>query len=245
MESSPKKFSLTPTPISAETTNAGSSKSLLSFLVVAEIITLAVACYFGYQYYQPKNETVAQIQPAASETPQPTTSPAATPASTDIKWVSANYGGAFSYEYPYGWNVAELWPTSQNQGATIAIDPKPINNAPRGGPLATFTITVINGLQNPDEEFNNRKASFNSDVYSDITTEVLSGDLGPIYYFKGKMKGEMANGQPVESYYLTFNPFNGGPQNQQIVIAEMVFKDDPQLSSMLRHIVLSIKKQNH
>ena len=49
-------------------------------------------------------------------------------------------------------------------------------------------------------------------------------------------------GEPVENYFLTFETNKDDPANQQVIIASMLFKKDPQLSEMLRHVVLSIKK---
>lgn len=160
----------------------------------------------------------------------------------NINWKIANFG-MFSYEYPAGWHVGELWQENYAEnGIMIAIDPNPISTAPRGGPIATFEITILNGNKNPDEILAQKKAEFNQDNYSDITQETITSSIGEIYYYKGKMKGEMFQGESVESYFFTFNQNPNDLLNQQVVVANMSLKNDQELSNMLRHIVLSFKK---
>lgn len=192
-----------------------------------------------------------QIEKGQTTNRQSTTSPdlaslstsprATTNLSTD--WKSTKFGGVFSYDYPTGWNVAELWQENYSEnGILIAIDPNPISTAPRGGPLATFEITVLNGNKNPDEILAKKMENFNQTNYSDITQETISSDIGKVYHYKGKIAGEMMKGEPMESYFFTFNQDPNDPLNQQVVVATLPLKDDPQLSAMLKHIVLSIKR---
>ena len=122
------------------------------------------------------------------------------------------------------------------------MDPNPISTAPRGGPLATFEIRVINGMPNPDEIFQEERSKVNENNYYDITSETLTSDLGTIYHYKGKIAGEMLKGESIEQYFLTFKKSENDPHNQQIIVASLMLQDDVELSAMLRHIVLSFKQ---
>jgi len=165
------------------------------------------------------------------------------PTSKIEEYKTAKYG-RFSYEYPVGWHVAELWQDTSREGIIIAMDPNPISTAPRGGPLATFEIRLINGQPNPNEIFSEEMSKFNQENYTDITKETIKSDLGPIYHYRGKINGEMLGGEPMESYYLTFETNKNDPSNQQVIIATMALKSDSKLSEMFRHVILSIKKLN-
>lgn len=217
------------------------AKKLL--LVILGTAVLAGSTLLGIQIGQSKK---IDTQPVADSTPT-TISADPTPSPTDIDnnlntssdWRTAKFGGLFSYEYPAGWHVAELW---QENRIVIAIDPEPINTAPRGGPLSTFEITVINGQPNPDEILADHISRFNSTNYSNITQEKISAPIGDIYHFKGNVVGEMYNGEPVENYYFTFKGNPNDRYNQQVIIATLTFNDDPQLSETLRHIVTSFKQ---
>lgn len=213
---------------------ASHKKSFSWIFVVLFLIASGLAGWLYYQNLQLK-KTVSTSSPAPSASPQITPNPSS--------WKTAKHGGLFSYEYPSGWHVAELWQDNYAQnGVVLAIDPNPINTAPRGGPIATFTITLLNGNKNPDEILQQRMADFNSENYSDINQETINANVGAVYYYKGKMAGPMLEGEPVESYFFTFHKNPNDLINQQVVIATMALKKDPQLSEMLRHIVLSFKE---
>lgn len=219
-----------------------SSKNWLKILlfILLGLIVVAGSVFAGIQIGK-RQTTSQQSTTTSNSTSLPTNSGAPTNLSTD--WKTAKFGGLFSYDYPMGWNVAELWQENYSEnGIMIAIDPSPISTAPRGGPLATFEITVLNGNKNPDEILAKKISNFNQDNYSDITQEAISADIGKIYHYKGKIAGEMLKGEPVESYFFTFNQNPNDPLNQQVVVATLALKDDPQLSAILKHIVLSFKK---
>lgn len=206
---------------------------------------LALAVFVGIQIG--KNQSSIE-QPAVTQSSislAPTVTPInPVPAiSQSSGWKTAKFGSLFSYEYPASWNVAELWQDNYAElGTLIAIDPNPINTAPRGGPIAALQMTILNGNKNPDDILAKKIAGFNQDSYSDITQEIINADFGKIYHFKGKISGEMLKGQPVEKYFFTFNQNPSDPINQQVVTASLELNDDPKLSAMLRHIVMSIKK---
>jgi hypothetical protein len=161
-------------------------------------------------------------------------------------WKTAKYGGIFSYEYPTNWHVAELWDTypstNDSHTTTIVIDPNPISTAPRGGPPGSFLISVISGSNNPDKILTEQINTFNEENYSDITKETLTTDIGTIYHYYGKIKGEMMQGALVEKYYFTFNQNPKDLINQQVIIASLELANNPEYSTMLKHIVLSFKK---
>ena len=204
-----------------------------SFTWIWVILFLVSSGIAGWLYYQkPTTSPVVTVSPQPSPIKNQATS-----------WATAKYASLFSYEYPAGWHVAELWQDNYAEnGILIAIDPKPISTAPRGGPLATFEITILNGNQNPDEILQKRMADFNSQNYYDITQETIKAEIGTINYFKGKISGEMYQGASIEKYFFTFHKNPNDLINQQVLIATLAFNDTPQLSEMLRHIVLSFKE---
>ena len=209
---------------------------ILLFLLLSSLV---ITGYFVYQNYQLKKQILSQEQSITSPEPEPTVIPEA----ETNEWETAKFGGLFSYDYPIGWHVGEIWSDSQQYHEIfILMDQKPISTAPRGGPRATFELSVVNGLPNPDEVFEEKKAEFSEDNYTDITTEIINSDIGQIFYYRGKVAGEMFKGEIVERYYLTFRKSETDPLNQQIIIGTIYFQDDPKLSEMLRHIMLSIKQ---
>lgn len=222
-------------------------------LPIGLLLVIVFAGVSGYLFGQQRSvQTVSQeitavLPSPTSQAPVAVASSSPELAGADMaadvpnQWRMANHGQLFSYEYPASWHVAELWPDGdiQTQGITIALDPSPINTAPRGGPIATFKINVLSGQQNPEQVFAQKKAQFNSENYTDIQSEVLQSELGPIYYFKGKMIGPMYEGEQVENYFFTFNQKD--PLNQQIIVATMELNKDPKMSELLRHVVLSFK----
>lgn len=238
-------FSHIPTPVQPST-------KWIKIMLVAFIglIIVVGSVFFGFQIgkNQITHQQLISLQPTIIPTKtvvNPTTflnesNPTSNP---NTSWKTAKFGGLFSYEYPIGWHVGELWQENYSEnGVLIAIDPNPISTAPRGGPLATFEITILNGNNNPDEILAKKISNFNQTTYSDITQETISADIGKIYHYKGKIAGEMLKGEPMESYFFTFNQSASNPANQQIIIATLALKADSQLSAMLKHIVLSFRK---
>jgi len=224
----------------APSTNRNWLSILFTILFITLLTSTIFLFYQNLQLKQQPNKIVTEISTIPS--PQVSSSTSSLSDQTII-WKTARHGGLFSYEYPSGWHVAELWQDNYAQnGIMLAIDPNPISTAPRGGPLATFEITLLNGNQNPDEILQKRIDRFNLDNYSNITKEVINEGIGTVYYYKGKMVGPMLEGEPVESYFFTFHKNPNDLINQQVVIATLALKNDPELSKMLRHIVLSFKE---
>ncbi|RJQ38497.1 hypothetical protein C4559_01770 [Candidatus Microgenomates bacterium] len=235
-------LSQTPTPIPP---SSNWSKVLL--FTVLGLIIVSGSVFVGIQIgkNQMSNQQPIVTQPIITSPTQTVINPTTLPNGSNptTSWKTAKFGGLFSYEYPMGWNVGELWQENYAEnGIVIAIDPNPISTAPRGGPLATFEITILNGNKNPDEILAKKISNFNQTNYTDITQETIPADIGKIYHYKGKIAGEMLKGEPMESYFFTFNQNPNDPINQQIIIATLALKNDSQLSTMLKHIVLSFKK---
>lgn len=182
--------------------------------------------------------------PGGEKTPgglEPTLTPE--PLVGESFWKRAEFGGLFSYEYPEGWHVAELWLQDQAGSViTVAMDPKPISTAPRGGSLATLELAVRNGLPNPNEVLSQMIDVFRSEL-SDLEEEIIQSELGPITHIKGKYTMEMFKGEPVEKYFLTFETGLNDPINQQVITASLFPANDKTYSDMLERVVMSLKKR--
>ncbi|MFA6982132.1 MAG: hypothetical protein WC243_03870 [Patescibacteria group bacterium] len=226
-----------------EQQDTSSTKRKMGWIKYPLMILLLVAgTIIGFFIRDVLNPDKPLVCTSSQTTPSTNLSIATTSIDPSDMWKVAKFGGLFSYEYPAGWSVAELWQDDYSKnGVIIAIDRNPINTAPRGGPLATFTITILNGNFNPDEILAERLGEFNEENYTDITKETIKADIGEVVHYKGKVAGEMLKGESMESYYFTFNLHPNEPANQQVVVATLALQDDPQLSEMLRHIVLSFK----
>ncbi len=207
-------------------------------IIFLSLSIIAVAGSFCLGVWTGRNQVVVKAPSTAIVSPTAVQIPTVT---EKAQWKTAEFGDFF-YEYPVGWHVAEIWQAYTGEsGVSIVVDQKPVSTAPRGGPLGTFEIRVDYGNTNPDEILAKKLSDFNDQNYTDITKETINGNTGEIYHYKGKFAGEMMKGTPIESYLFTFDKKAGEPHNQKVIIAT-TFKDDIQLSSMLRHIVLSIKK---
>lgn len=231
------------TPIRTQTELLTEKSRITIIFIVLFFLLLGASSFLYYQYIQLKQQS-NNIVTEISTTPSPQVNPNSSLLSDQtITWKTDKHASLFSYEYPFGWHVAELWQENVAQnGIMLVIDPNPISTAPRGGPIGTFEITILNGNKNPDEILQQRIDGFNSGNYLDITNEVINADIGTVYYYKGKMVGPMFGGEPVESYFFTFHKNPNDLINQQVVIATLALKNDPKLSEMLRHIVLSFKE---
>lgn len=180
---------------------------------------------------------------SANETEAPTQTPSPTiEASASGQWKEVRYGGLFSYEYPDGWHVAELWGLNlPTNGIMLAIDPNPISTAPRGGPLAKIELVVTNGQQNPDEILDDERTRFSPDNYNNIVTETIPAEHGDVYFYTGEIAGVKLGGTVVERYVFMLHESADIPQNQQIITAT-TYPTTPEDSQRLRHIVESFRE---
>ncbi len=214
----------------------------IRFLVILAVISPLI--YSNYVLRNKIEEYTNQV-PAPSPTPITTTTPSLTVTippteSKPDQWQQAKYGGVFSYMYPTGWHVAEIWPQEAGGPIRLAMDPKPITTAPMGGPSSTFNINFYNGLSKPDTKLSELKAELKPEYFTDVKTETIESSNGPIFYHSGKMSGEYMNGTKVETYLFTVKKSNTDLQNVQVMQA-MLYGGDQKQSEMLRYIVLSFK----
>lgn len=228
-------------------------------LMVLLVLAVAAAGWFGYQYFtllatKPSAETpsaqaqLATINQIDSEnSAMPSTE--STGSTETAEWVRTK--SYLSYEYPKGWHVAELWPYDSGQAdgrltVSIVMGKKPINTAPGDGIQGEFTVNVTNGMTNPNAYFEQQRSNFNSENYTEITSETLQTSAGTIYYYRGKMIGPYMEGTTAESYYLNL-PASGGNNdtlNQSVVEGWALHPNQfsEEKSELLRHVMLSIEK---
>lgn len=232
----------------ASSTNQNIVK-LIRFLVIFAVISPVV--YSNY-LLRTKLEKYTSNQPGPQPTPTVTITSSPTPTSVPFtptvsltepkldQWQTAKHGGVFSYSYPSGWHVAELWPQMTGGPIRLAMDPNPITTAPMGGPSSTFNINFYNGLPKPDAKLADLKAELKPEYFSEIKTETIDSVNGPVFYHSGKMSGEYMNGTKVETYLFTVKRSASDPQNVQVMQGTLYGGDQKQ-SEMLRYIVLSFK----
>ena len=209
------------------------------------LVTFIISLIAGFQMGISFAKTGSIMLPLNSLSPSPTLLPTASPTiyNPNTFWKTAKFG-TLSYEYPSGWHVAEIWGVSDTENIiTIVIDPNPISTQPRGdGPWGIFTIDIANGLSEPISYLNKKINNYNETEYFDIQKETIKSDFGEVYYFKGKLAGDFMKGSSIENYIFTLNQNPDDPLNQQVITAQLFFRDDSALSEMLRHIALSFKE---
>lgn len=217
---------------------------LIRFLVI--LIVVSPLIYSNYILRNKLEKYTSQTPaPTPSVTQSPTLTSTITPTTAPIEsksdqWRQAKHGGVFSYMYPAGWHVAELWPQVLGGPIRLAMDPNPITTAPMGGPSSIFNINFYNGLPKPEEKLAELKAELKPEYFTEIKTETIDSVNGPIFYHSGKMSGEYMNGTKVEYYLFTVKRSASDPYNVQVMQA-VLYGGDQKQSEMLRYIVLSFK----
>jgi hypothetical protein len=211
--------------------------------VLFVLLAVGAIGYLGYENYMLKQKVLLTAEQAQTKLPfsTPSVVPISSTESAVSKWSMAKYGGVFSYEYPTGWHVVELWPDGSGP-ISIVMNPEPINTAPGDVQLGAFDINFWNGLPKPADKLAELKADFGPQNYTDIVSEVIAGDAGQIQYFSGKIAGEYRQGAKVETYIFSLKKSANDPQNEQVIKASLI-GEDMVLSDLLRHIVLSFKIQ--
>lgn len=242
---SPIEQSQPTSPVSNKTFIANSIRFLVILAVISPLVYTNYVLRNKLEKYTSQETSSSTPSPAQSPTPTLATTPVITSTITPVEtmpdqWQQAKYGGVFSYSYPSGWHVAEIWPQDNAGPIRLTMDTKPITTAPMGGPSSTFNINFYNGLPKPEAKLAELKAELKPEYFTDVKTETIESSNGPIFYHSGKMSGEYMNGTKVETYLFTIKKSNTDPQNVQVMQA-MLYGGDQKQSEMLRHIVLSFK----
>lgn len=245
---------LSPTPPTPQTTN---SSKVVTLLLAIILVLVSCLILLGYQVFSQENTSSMQpiMQPITQPTPtlildsahlNQNTQTNLSTLSAELQampseWSTTKFGGLFSYQYPSGWHVAELWDMGMDRSVILAMDPKPISTSPRGGPIATIEISIINGKPNPNEILEQKKAEIDMDYFTNITFETLTMTHGEVYHFKGESTADMGFGVVVEKYIFSIKESQTDPMNQQVIIANSFPKSDAD-SERLRYIVENIKE---
>lgn len=216
--------------------------NLVVIILIIIIVILAVALILvTYQSSQLRSSTT---QPIASVMPTPldNLSPSPIASQENDQWATASDLG-FTFEYPTGWHVADIWPNDFRNGISLVINPKPISTAPRGGPLGTFTIRAISGQPDPEVVFQQEISSFTEQNYDNLQTQILQSSIGEIHYYKGNIAGEFMKGQPIEAYIFITPLKSDDKLNRQVVVATTLSEEEGD-SEKFRHIMMSFKLTN-
>jgi len=200
--------------------------------ILGGIIGAAIMYYLTPRLYAPEiNEKMTQTSPPPQQ--EPTTS----------SWIRTDILGPFSIEYPAGWHVALVWPDTPekaSQGIQLAIDPRPINLAPRGGPLTKITISDFSGIQNPEERYAQWKTNQKQSLETIEKENESKTTIGSMYHTKGKST-IYADLRQMEDYVLLIPSSNSTDKMNYHILHGQVF-DDPSVSDILQHIMLSIQR---
>ncbi|MFC1622011.1 hypothetical protein ACFL13_01320 [Patescibacteria group bacterium] len=146
--------------------------------------------------------------------------------------------GAFSFEYPIGWHVGDIWPQDlENMPISTWIDPKPINTAPRGGPAAAIAFNRWIQPENPDELLA-QKMEEAKDRYEDLSEEVIETDYTTVYHYSGT-ENIFEEDMQSEVYVFTMETAEG-----EVTIFE-VFPNffEPDYKDEAGHVATSFKPQ--
>lgn len=213
-------------------------------VIVLVFIILVLLIALGYLLYQTSQKETTITVPIT--TAQPTIEAFASPSSVakpnNDQWVTATDLG-FTFEYPTGWHVADIWPSDFKNGILLVMDSKPISTAPRDTPLGTFTLRIISGQPNPEEILQQEMSNYTDQNYDNLQTEVFQTSLADIHYYKGNIAGEYLKGHPVEAY-IFITPQKGDDKlNRQVVVATTL-SEEPGISDRFRHIIMSLKFTN-
>lgn len=188
----------------------------------------------------PKNN---EPTPTIDNSPSPTIKEQTSEPSKDQstpQWVRTNTLGIVSFEYPYGWHVAVLWPETGVNGINVIIDKEPINTAPRGGSLDDLSINVLNGVPNPEEKLQERINGFKTGL-TDASETKIEGLSGKIKYIKGitNLYEEL---KPADGYFFLIpSPNQGDKVNYQVVSTSI--GSQSQKAPFLKHIIESFKRE--
>lgn len=213
--------------------------SASKFLIILLSILLLASLGINYYLYtlSDEDEVITEV-----ESQEHTAVEEAEEVSLDNgEWVETDFMSSYTFEYPFGWHVANLWPDDYSDPITIAVHPKPVNTAPRGGPLAEITILDKSGMTDPNSYLQER-IDATEDYFEGYEKIIIPTDFGEIYHYAGKINvyGEM---EDTERYIFKIQGVSDDNINIHIVeITANPFSNA--YSEILKKLVLSFKRVN-
>lgn len=220
-----------------------SNNSQWKLLFVAGLLVILAGIggfYASQKLSQPQKSTELATAPTLLLPTNATTISIAPEEESKTKWVRTKILGIISFEYPYGWHVASLWPDTSTEGIRVVVDPDPINTAPRGGSLDDLNVVVISGIPNPEEKLQEKIIAFKKDLQNPVETQI-NGAAGKITHIKGTANVYEELKQ-VEAYFLLVPAQNPTDKiNYQVISASI--GNESKKAPVLKRIMESIKKE--
>lgn len=212
---------------------------IIILVVILFVVAVGGAYYLGTQ--TKGTVTLSQV-PASHQSPgtynlSPSSNPTVPVTPDQIIWKRASFSG-YSFEYPYGWHVADLWTIGPDHAITTIINPSPINTAPRDGPLGAIAIYDWSGSQTPNDKLISEITQDKDGLESGYKEETLQTEIGSIDHIQGKLNSIQLQGTQVEYYLLLL----GASDNIHKQVIEVSTLNNATSSDILWHIVQSIKK---
>jgi len=211
--------------------------SVSTFIIILLSALLLASLGVNYYFYTLSGEekTATEEEPHEHSGVEETEETA----SDTEEWVETSLMGSYTFEYPSGWHVANLWPDDYSNPITVAIHPKPINTAPRGGPLAEITMLDKSGMTDPDSYFQERMEA-TEDYFEGYEKIVIPTNFGEIYHYTGKIDvyGEIKD---TERYIFKIQGSVDDDINTHVIeITANPFSNA--YSEILKKLVLSFKR---
>jgi hypothetical protein len=160
-----------------------------------------------------------------------------------VKWNTTNLMGTYTFDYPDGWHVVSLFPSSYkgSDGDWILINPEPISTAPRGGPAAAIELIDYSGLESPELFLEELIEEHKNIVEEVVSEEEITTSFGKIKYLKGKINvyGKILD---HEIYYFMVPSLRvRNDANKHVIEARAASNE---YYDILRKMVLSFKQVN-
>lgn len=162
------------------------------------------------------------------------------PLTKSQSWETTDFMGAYTFEYPTGWHVGNIWPQNYPGSITVAINNEPINTAPRGGPLADIVLKDTSGLQDPDTYFQERIDHYSNDYFISNDMETLNAPFGTIYHWTGEI--ELYEDITTNEAYLFMMEGRIKDNVNKHIIEATGNPFSNEHSEELEHIILSFKE---
>ncbi|MBI4225869.1 hypothetical protein HY612_02035 [Candidatus Roizmanbacteria bacterium] len=219
------------------------SKSQLPLIISGIFIVVLASIggfYLGKKQVAVTTPNLNPLSPTTTKVQEKTITPTLIPSPEVSEFKKISFATFFTYEIPKEWYAGNIWGASSDNGIIIVIDPKPIDTAPRDGPLGRFEILVKNGLQKPEAKFQEDIQKFKDSVNME-KEEVIQSNGFTINYYRGKIKGPFLQGSTLEQYFFMI-PRTSDPLNTQVVDASYLHQPDEDLTELFRKVILSIEK---